>query len=175
MARTFQATAIFVAVLYFASLSCFAYGSIFIEGKVYCDTCRVQFETAASHFIEAADVKLECRNRTSGVLTFVTEGTTDKTGQYRLKADKDHQDDICEVVLVKSPLPDCNDLVPSRSRARVLVTANNGISAASRFANSLGFLNAQRPPICIDILKELGLPVDFQFISDKLPKLPFLN
>ncbi|KAG9454324.1 hypothetical protein H6P81_007228 [Aristolochia fimbriata] len=130
-----------------------------VEGKVFCDTCRVGFVTRISEYIEGAEVKIECHNRTTGILTASVEGHTDKTGSYFIQVKGDHQEDICEVELLKSPRADCNQLDNERSRARILLTKNNGIVSDIRHANPLGFLKKEALPQCSIVLKELGLIV----------------
>ncbi|KAG9440904.1 hypothetical protein H6P81_021069 [Aristolochia fimbriata] len=128
-----------------------------VEGKVFCDTCRARFVTRISEYIEGAEVKIECHNRTTGVLTARVEGRTDKTGSYFIQVKGDHQEDICEVELLRSPRPDCNQLDGERSRARILLTKNNGIVSDIRHANPLGFFKKEALPQCSIVLKELGL------------------
>ncbi|KAG9453593.1 hypothetical protein H6P81_006497 [Aristolochia fimbriata] len=128
-----------------------------VEGKVFCDTCRVRFVTRISEYIEGAEVKIECRNRTTGVLTARVEGRTDNTGSYFIQVKGDHQEDICEVELLSSPRPNCNELDGERRRARILLTKNNGIVSDIRHANPLGFFKKEALPQCTVVLKELGL------------------
>ncbi|KAG9444027.1 hypothetical protein H6P81_015367 [Aristolochia fimbriata] len=130
-----------------------------VEGKVYCDTCRAGFVTRISEYIEGAEVKIECHNRTTGILTANVGGRTDKTGSYFIQVKGDHQEDICEVELLKSPLADCNQLDNGRIRARILLTKNNGIISDVRHANPLGFFKKEALPECPIVLKELGLIV----------------
>ncbi|KAF8364754.1 hypothetical protein HHK36_023536 [Tetracentron sinense] len=148
-----------VSALCFLSLLGFAYADslFYVQGKVYCDTCRAQFETKVSEYIPGAKVRLECKDREGGQPTYSIDGETDATGTYRLPVEGDHEEEICEVVLVKSSNPDCAERLPGRDRARVLVTANNGISSAARFANSLGFMKKEALPQCPQVLKELGI------------------
>ncbi|XP_068636986.1 pollen allergen Che a 1-like [Aristolochia californica] len=128
-----------------------------VVGKVYCDTCRVGFVTRITEYIEGADVKIECHNRSTNLLTASAEGRTDETGTYNIPVKGEHEDDICEVQLVKSPSADCNEPYEQRSSARVLLTKNNGIVSDFRNANPLGFLKKEALPECTVVLKELGI------------------
>ncbi|GMG99677.1 hypothetical protein Nepgr_001517 [Nepenthes gracilis] len=131
----------------------------FVEGQVYCDTCRTEFITRVSKFLEGAKVRLECRNITFGAISYAAEAVTDKNGRYSLAVDGDYEDDICEVLLVKSPREDCSE-VPSdpfiRQAAKVSLTSNNGIVDPIRTANPLGFKIREPLPECLEVLKELG-------------------
>ncbi|GMH27120.1 hypothetical protein Nepgr_028963 [Nepenthes gracilis] len=132
----------------------------FVEGQVYCDTCRIEFVTRVSEFLEGARVRLECRNRTGGDIAYTREGVTDKNGRYSLPIDGDFEDDICEVTLVKSPREDCSELPIdpfARQAAKVSLTSNNGVVDPIRSANPLGFMISNPLPECHEVLKELAL------------------
>ncbi|KAL2340566.1 hypothetical protein Fmac_008506 [Flemingia macrophylla] len=63
------------------------------EGIIYCDTCRIQFLTKLSEFLEERDIQ-----------------QTDASGTYKVEMDKDHEEDTCDVVLLKSPRKDCSEV-----------------------------------------------------------------
>ncbi|XP_077210552.1 major pollen allergen Lol p 11-like [Tasmannia lanceolata] len=123
-----------------------------IEGRVYCDTCRAGFETDATYYIPGAKVKLECVQRNDHKITFIREAVTDNTGSYKIEAPDDHQEEICEVVLVSSPVAGCNELKVGRDRARILLTENSGIVSNNRYANALGFYKTTTLQICPTLL-----------------------
>ncbi|KAK8676927.1 hypothetical protein V6N13_142486 [Hibiscus sabdariffa] len=127
-----------------------------IEGRVYCDTCRVEFETKLSESISGAIVELECRNRTNGSYTYRTQDMTDGKGNYKIEVEGDYGDSDCDVALVKSPRPDCNDPTDEWRKARVVLTALDGISGDLRFANNLGFKKKVALPGCKQVLTEMG-------------------
>ncbi|KAF5742341.1 Olee1-like protein [Tripterygium wilfordii] len=134
-----------------------------VEGKVYCDTCRAQFLTRVSKFMKGAKVRLECRNREGGDLTYSVEGETDANGGYRLTATGDHEEEVCEVVLVKSSMPECSEESTAeylRKTARISLTTNNGISSPVRDANPLGYMVKEPIPECTEALRELGITSD---------------
>ncbi|XP_010277041.1 PREDICTED: anther-specific protein LAT52 [Nelumbo nucifera] len=159
MAKCFQALPLLAAALCFLSLAGFVHcdEQFFVQGKVYCDTCRTQFETKLSEPISGAKVRLECRSRENDDVAYSVEGETDTTGIYKLPVEGSHEEDICEVKLLSSPRKDCSEPAPGLDHARVLLSSNNGISSASRFANSLGFMVLKPIEGCSDVLKELGL------------------
>uniref|UniRef100_A0A7N0U2D5 Uncharacterized protein n=1 Tax=Kalanchoe fedtschenkoi TaxID=63787 RepID=A0A7N0U2D5_KALFE len=136
----------------------------FVEGQVYCDTCRAQFVTRVSENMPDVKVRLDCRNRTTNQLTFSEEATTDKAGTYRIPVDGDHEDDICEIILVKSKDPECAEINKgafAKRTARISLTSNNGIITPTRTANPLGFMRKKPLPECGEVFKELGiLPED---------------
>ncbi|CAK9311242.1 unnamed protein product [Citrullus colocynthis] len=130
----------------------------FVEGKVYCDTCRVQFFTKVSKFLEGATVKLVCKEIEGGSVTFSKEAVTDKTGSYSIEADGDHEEELCEVSLVKSNDSDCDEISLEKYEhmARVSITNNSGITNPVRLANPLAFMKKDKLPECKEVLRELG-------------------
>ncbi|KDP21093.1 hypothetical protein JCGZ_21564 [Jatropha curcas] len=202
----------------FLSLFGLAYGEakFNVEGVVYCDTCRVQFMTKVTTLIEGATVHLECFNRTGDVLTYTSpeavtdaagkysipvegdhedelcqvmllkspnpdcatvhlecfnrtgdvltytspEAVTDAAGKYSIPVEGDHEDELCQVMLLKSPNPDCNEINKDpfvRESASVTLTNDNGIAGPAREANPLGFLKKEILPECPEVLRELGI------------------
>ncbi|KAG6594549.1 hypothetical protein SDJN03_11102, partial [Cucurbita argyrosperma subsp. sororia] len=130
----------------------------FVDGRVYCDTCRIQIITRISTFLEGAKVKLECRKEEGGNVTLSREAETDNNGKYRIEVEGDREEEICEVSLVKSSEEECSEL-PSDGfahRARVSITANNGITSPVRQANPLGFMRKESDPGCKEVVRQLG-------------------
>ncbi|XP_010269200.1 PREDICTED: pollen-specific protein C13-like [Nelumbo nucifera] len=125
-----------------------------VFGKVYCDNCRAGFETSATTYIPGAKVRVECRDRDTLNLLFSVDGVTDSTGSYKIQVAEDHEDQLCESVLVSSPQNDCSAVEPGRERARVILTRGNGIASDNRYANSLGFIKDQPLPGCAEIMKQ---------------------
>ncbi|KAH7544970.1 olee1-like protein [Ziziphus jujuba] len=153
---------VLASTLCFLSLlgSAFCETKLFVEGKIYCDTCRTQFVTRVSEYIKGAKVRLECREREGGSITYSKEAETDEKGGYRIAVEGEHEEEICEIVLVKSPNPDCAEIHREANHdmnARVSLTSHNGISTPVREANPLGFLKKERLPICTEVLRELGI------------------
>ncbi|CAF1919385.1 unnamed protein product [Brassica oleracea var. botrytis] len=138
-----------------------------IQGSVYCDTCRVQFVTRLSKFLEGAKVKLECRSRTNGTLTLTKEAVTDKSGSYKMEVTGDHEEEVCELVLVQSPDSGCSDVSKEaylRNAAKISLTANDGIvSHETRIVNPLGFMVKTPLADCPAAFKELGIVPDVTF------------
>lgn len=156
------------SIFFFASVLCFLWllraahcdSRFFVEGEVYCDTCRTQFVTRVSEYIEGALVRLECRNRDGGDLTYSVDGHTDKNGVYRLPVDGEHEEEMCEIVPVKSNKPGCEEVSQDpfqRKSAKVGLTKNNGMATPIRAANPLGFVRSEALPECAEVLKELGM------------------
>ncbi|KAL9670106.1 hypothetical protein QQ045_007657 [Rhodiola kirilowii] len=136
------------------------------DGWMERDYClpRNQVKPKICKMLKDAKVRLECKNRTTNELTFSEEATTDKSGTYRIPVDGDHEDDICEIIPVKSSDPDCSEISKSgfaKEAARISLTSNNGIITPTRQANPLGFMPKQRLSQCGEVFKELGiLPED---------------
>lgn len=105
-----------------------------------------------------ATVKLECREREGGSVTFSNEAVTDKTGHYSIEADGDHEEEVCEVALVKSKDSDCNEISEEGygHKSRVSITNNSGITNPVRLANPLSFMKKEKLSECKEVLRELG-------------------
>ncbi|XP_022720406.1 olee1-like protein [Durio zibethinus] len=158
------------AVFFLASALCFLYllgiahaeapEHFFVEGKVYCDNCRVQFVTRISKYMAGAKVRLECKDREGGQLTYAVDGETDASGSYHLKVEGDHEEEVCEVALVESSDPECAEINKEnylRKGARIVLTKDTGISSDRRSANPLGFMVKDRLPECTEVLREIGI------------------
>ncbi|KAG5613929.1 hypothetical protein H5410_014590 [Solanum commersonii] len=131
-----------------------------VDGKVYCDVCRTQFENRLSKPMSGAEVQLQCRNQTTDTITATVEGKTDEHGFYELLVERDHEDEICEMMLKKSTMDDCTE-IPHESNAqeaaRITITNNNGIADTTRHANPLFFLKKEASSECDEVFKELEL------------------
>lgn len=101
-----------------------------------------------------------CKEVESGNTTLSKEAMTDASGRYCVEVEGDHQDEICEVSLVKSSDPDCSELPDSafdNQATKVSITRNNGIVSPVRTANPLGFLRKDPLHECDAVFHELGL------------------
>ncbi|XP_071686254.1 pollen allergen Sal k 5.0101-like [Rutidosis leptorrhynchoides] len=128
-----------------------------IQGKVYCDPCRIQFPIKISYPVPSTKVILRCRNRESGVETVKMEGMSDANGMYSLTAKGDHEEEICEVRVTESPDAKCPEIMDDESSARVSLTDKNGVRGKSRMANPIGFMVKDIDPRCKEILAEIGI------------------
>ncbi|XP_071719658.1 olee1-like protein [Rutidosis leptorrhynchoides] len=131
--------------------------SFTIQGKVYCDPCRIQFPIKISYPVPNTKVILRCRNRESGVETVKTEGMSDANGMYSLNASGDHEEEICDVRVTESPDPKCPEVMDDESSARVSLTDKNGVRGNTRMANPIGFMVKDIDPRCKAILDEMGI------------------
>lgn len=109
-----------------------------------------------------AKVKLECRHFVHGRIEHTVDGVTGKDGVYKLELKDNHENEICEVVLVESPIKDCAQTVPGRNCARVVLSDDTGISSNVRFANPLGFLKDVPLNVCSAIMQMYTLGDDEQ-------------
>ncbi|KAI3466048.1 hypothetical protein Pfo_022711 [Paulownia fortunei] len=131
-----------------------------VEGHVYCDPCRVQFETELAQRLTGATVRLECTDLETKAVTYSADGVTGADGHYSLKVVGDHQDDICEVRVVKSPREDCIEPMGDFEKTRIVCTDNSGMHNAVRFANPIGFMTKTAVPQCGPVLFNLGVLLD---------------
>lgn len=134
-----------------------------VEGMVYCDTCRLQFMTRVSSFMEGATVRLQCRNITTGIENYNAEAVTDKSGHYTFQVSGDYEDDICQITLVKSSNDDCSEIATEaigQQGAQISLTSNNGEATPVRNANPLGFMKKEPLSECDAVIKELEMDFD---------------
>ncbi|XP_043689065.1 pollen-specific protein C13-like [Telopea speciosissima] len=125
-----------------------------VVGKVYCDTCRCGFETPATTYIHGAKVRVQCKDRDSLQVVYNADGVTDSTGTYKITVLDDHEDELCETVLVSSPQSDCTAKSPGRDGSHVILTNNNGIISNIRHANAMGFMKDSPLSGCTQILQQ---------------------
>ncbi|KAL5997889.1 hypothetical protein ACLOJK_008821 [Asimina triloba] len=158
MAKLQAAPVLALSLLCLFSLLGFAscHDPLFVEGIVYCDTCRAGFETRLSEPLEGAKVKLECRSLVNNEITITKEALSNSSGLYHIPVETDHEEDLCEVIAVESPREDCNKCNPGRDRARILLTRNVGIVSNVRHANPLGYMKNDIIEGCTQVLKEMG-------------------
>lgn len=103
-------------------------------------------------------MSLTCRNRFNDTVTYTGEGVTEN-GKYSLSVSGDHEDDICEVRVVKPSSSDpCNVPFQTVDRARVLITKNVGFVNHVRSASALGFKLPTADKRCGQVLLDMGFP-----------------
>lgn len=149
------------AALCFSSFLGFALAESFlVVGQVYCDPCRGNFVTRVSEYLPDSKVRLECKGIEAGNVTVNVDAVTDKTGTYKIEVEGDHEDEVCEIVLVSSSKADCTEIAKdeySSQAARISLTNDNGIIGKVRLANPLGFLKKDFDPVCAEVYKEMGI------------------
>jgi hypothetical protein len=102
---------------------------------------------------------MECRHFETQKLHDKAEATTDAGGWYRMDiAGEDHQEEICEVMLLKSPEADCAEVERFRDRSRVPLTRNNGMDQTGvRYANPIAFFRKEPLQNCGELLRGYDL------------------
>ncbi|XP_065882014.1 protein DOWNSTREAM OF FLC-like [Euphorbia lathyris] len=125
-----------------------------VEGRVFCDTCQAGFETPKTTYIAGAKVRVECKDRKTMELVYSKEATTDSTGTYKMYINEDHQDQLCDAMVVSSPQLSCKNPSSGRDRARVILTNYNGIASNKRFANAMGFEAEEAMSGCTELLRQ---------------------
>ena len=139
---------------------CSADNCFFVEGEVYCDTCRAGFVTNVTTPIQGAKVRLECRHfmTAAGTVERSAEGLTDAAGNYKIELkDNRGSEEVCAVRLISSPVPGCGEVEKGRDSAPVTLVAGAGLATKVRRASSLGFLKTEPLPNCGKILSDLAL------------------
>lgn len=102
-----------------------------------------------------AEVLLECKKRVDAGVVYTKAAKTDSTGEYTIYVNEDHADEVCDVKLVSSPQNSCNEVVPGRDQARVILTGYNGIASNDRFANAMLFRANEVASGCAEIFKQM--------------------
>lgn len=73
--------------------------------------------------------------------------------------ERDHEDEICEMILMKSSMEDCSEIPNeghAKESARITITSNNGMAETTRHANPLFFVKKQAAPSVLKSLKNLN-------------------
>ncbi|KAI3787796.1 hypothetical protein L2E82_00231 [Cichorium intybus] len=128
-----------------------------VQGKVYCDPCRIQFPTKISYPIPFAKIVLACREREGSAESYTVQGTSDQNGMYSVTATGDHEEEICDVHVTESPDSKCPEIMDDERSARVSLTDKNGVRGNTRMANPIGFMVKEVDPRCKEILAEIGI------------------
>ncbi|XP_051140189.1 pollen allergen Che a 1-like [Andrographis paniculata] len=131
-----------------------------VTGVVYCDTCRCGYENEATEYMADATVKIECKNKDTGKVTFSKEGRTNSEGRFTIMVNEDRGDDYCDAALVKSSNPECRNPNPGRDKARVILTSNNGMTSNTRYVNAMGFERNVALESCPQILQKYEVTED---------------
>lgn len=118
----------------------------------YC-TCDWHFELLVC-LLAGARLRVECKDDDTLDVIYKVEGVTDETGTYKIAVEGDHDGQLCEAVLVSSPMSECATVEQGRGRARVDLTSNNGIASSLRYANNLSFLRDSPLAGCAQLLKQ---------------------
>lgn len=105
-------------------------------------------------------MRLECTNIETKAVTYSVEGVTGERGHYSLQVQGDHANEICEVRVVKSPREDCSEPMSDFEKSRIVCTDNDGMHAAVRFANPIGFMTKTADAQCTPVLFDLGVLTD---------------
>lgn len=105
---------------------------------------------------------MECKDDDNHDMIYEVEGVTDETGTYKIAVEGDHDGQLCEAVLVSSPMSECETIEEGMERARVYPTSNNGIASSTRLANNLSSPMDSRLPGCAQLLEQYQ---DFEFVK----------
>ncbi|KAK4399225.1 Pollen allergen Che a 1 [Sesamum angolense] len=100
-----------------------------VKGRVFCEVCRANFINKFSKPMAGAEVKLECKDEESGIVTYSSS-----------------QSDCAEI-----PVDGLGE-IPA---AEITLTANNGFHDEFRYANALFFTKKEAQPECEELYKEL--------------------
>ncbi|KAL0328423.1 UNVERIFIED_CONTAM: Anther-specific protein LAT52 [Sesamum calycinum] len=134
-----------------------------VEGDVYCDPCRVQFETELSYNLAVDERWWRRGDGAIGVQGHrdedghILDGRSDRE-RRALQPDVkgDHEKDICEVMPVTSPKAECSEPMGEYERAKIECTENSGLHNPIRYANPIGFMTREVAPECAPILANLA-------------------
>ncbi|CAK8535017.1 unnamed protein product [Lathyrus sativus] len=163
MTRSFPLVALIVFALCFTSVLAVRKAprttnkaeNFIVIGKIYCDPCHFEFKSRLSKPLSNVKVILSCRKEEGNNVTVVKEAMTNEEGNYIIKVDGEHEEEICEVY------PDSNDgecsLPMANKSDRVGLTKDMGVSSLVRYVNPLGFMTKSIDSQCGSVVSELGL------------------
>ncbi|MQL83284.1 hypothetical protein Taro_015770 [Colocasia esculenta] len=101
-----------------------------------------------------AKLRVEYRNWLTAILMYMADDVTDREGKYRIEVDGEHDDEICESVLVSSPKSVCATPLTGRDRSRIVLSHANGVVSNKRIADNLGFRRVAAMDGCSEIMRE---------------------
>ncbi|KAK4255886.1 hypothetical protein QN277_008822 [Acacia crassicarpa] len=128
-----------------------------IQGRIYCDPCRLQQETRTSIPLKGVKVILQCKPIESGSVTYTNTGITDQNGMYIIPMEGDHKSDHCEILTDQTTHPSCSETVATKGD-RVTVLMNTDVSSFSTyFVRPLGFMSKELDPRCVQMVKEYDI------------------
>ncbi|XP_027344085.1 olee1-like protein [Abrus precatorius] len=130
--------------------------TFFVEGKIYCDPCRFEFESRLSYPLADVKITLQCTKEESDNVILVKEAKTDANGKYSIPVDGDHEEERCMVTAEAPTEGKCKSSMTIKSD-RILLTTNMGVSSLARYANPLGFMTQTADPQCSSVVSELEL------------------
>ncbi|MQM22648.1 hypothetical protein Taro_055703 [Colocasia esculenta] len=87
----------------------------------------------------------------------MADGVTDSKGKYKIKVDGEHDDEICELVLVSSSESMSAMPLTDRDRSCVVLSHANGVISNKHIANNLGFRRVAAMDGCSEIMREYQL------------------
>ncbi|KAI7750248.1 hypothetical protein M8C21_015957 [Ambrosia artemisiifolia] len=133
-----------------------------VQGKIYCDPCRIQIPTKISYPLAGTKVSLVCYKADTGKESYRVDGISDEKGKYRLEAHGDHAEEMCEIIVDKSPDPNCPEVMDDENHVKISLTNKHGLKGKGRYANPLGFMVTNADPRCKEALDELATcPSDY--------------
>ncbi|XP_022892134.1 major pollen allergen Ole e 1-like [Olea europaea var. sylvestris] len=166
MAKFIQVSILFIVALCFLSFPNVIYSEdvpqppvsqFHIQGQVYCDTCRARFITELSEFIPGASVRLQCREKENGDITFTEIGYTRAEGLYSMLVERDHKNEFCEITLISSGRKDCDEIPIEGWAKPSLNFILNTVNGTTRTVNPLGFFKKEALPKCSQVYNKLGM------------------
>ncbi|KAJ4823161.1 hypothetical protein Tsubulata_019211 [Turnera subulata] len=95
--------------------------------------------------------------------TWSHDAVTDDKGMYHIKVTGNHDEDICEVMLVESNDPDCNEVNKDqylKKTARVEISSDDGEVEKVREVSPLGFMIKEPMAQCVDVMRDMGIAAD---------------
>ncbi|GAA0174772.1 hypothetical protein LIER_41780 [Lithospermum erythrorhizon] len=146
-----KATIAVVCILAFAAI---AQCEVFdIKGHIYCDPCKLGFQTEKSYGLKGATVELTCSSIVDGSVSYTQKAVTNDAGEYVVSVKNDHENEVCEVKALSSGTEDCK--VAIEASARIECTEKSGLHSDVRFANPLGFTKDVAVAGCKKIVEDM--------------------
>lgn len=103
-------------------------------------------------------MRFECWDMKTNATIFSREVETNKNGKYELRVPGVHEEELCRVILISSPDPECSEINQDpfvNKASHIVLSRLNGLAGNTRTANPLGFLKKTPPPECSTLLKKM--------------------
>ncbi|MED6148688.1 hypothetical protein PIB30_055222 [Stylosanthes scabra] len=122
-----------------------------VEGKIYCDPCRVEFETRLSRPLKVVMTHLECHKANNDKnITYRVATETDNNGYFFLTVNGERAGEICELRTDTSAHSQCNEPMKNNSY-KLVITKDDGVTTEKHYVRSIGFMTPDIHPKCLEI------------------------
>ncbi|MED6133737.1 hypothetical protein PIB30_030954 [Stylosanthes scabra] len=122
-----------------------------VMGKIYCDPCRVEFDTPDSRPLKVVMTYLECHKADNeNNITYRVSGETDVHGFYDLPVSGDRVGEICTIRTDKSKHPKCAEPMKNNPD-KIIITKDDGVTTEKHYVRPIGFMTPDIERKCSEL------------------------